>query len=371
MLVEDYLSAVLLMGAMALIVATHRRRSPSTPWIAYCPVAILLLSVARWAAPCSDSPSVGTLIAALSIALFFLDRPDLTWIAFCAAVAAGVLASYSSLHGLFVWPVGLVLILQRARNRRFVAGWVAAASATTIVYFYNWDAGQGSVSYSVHHPVDALKFFFFAVGDVVGYQLPNTPSGAQYGVLALGIVIVGIGIWSIVSCGLRVDASSPRPVGVALIWFGLLFAAAAAGARTSLGLSNASFSLYVTFDVLILLGSYLVLVDRSPRSASSHAPAVRWLPGMTVAVVAIVGLQFLLGTGNGISQARSFREFELTGAVVTARIEHAPDGLVENQLGAGYETAGFIRRMTSFLPRIIFHCSQPRRLMSTRNRACP
>ncbi len=349
-LVEDYISAVLLTGATVLVILTHRRRSPSTPWIAYCPVAIILLSVAQYGGTLFGF-AIGwyLIVVALSIALFFLDRPDLTWIALCAAVAAGVLASFSSLQGLFVWPVGLVMLLLRARGKWLVAGWVAAGLATTTVYFNNWDAGQGSISYAVHHPFDTLRFFFFTVGDVIGVQLPNSPSGAQYGVFALGIAIVGIGIWSILSCGLRVDVSSARPIGVALTWFGLLFAAAAAGARTSLGLSNASFSLYVTFDVLILLGSYLIVIDRSQQNASNASPNVRWLPGMTIAVVVLIGLQFLLGTDNGISYASKYRDFELTGAIVTAKIQRAPDGLVGSQLGAGYETADFIRQMTGFL----------------------
>jgi hypothetical protein len=349
-IVEDYISAVLLIAATVLLILTHRRRSPSTPWIAYCPVAIILLSVAQYGGTLFGF-AIGwyLIVVAFSIALFFLDRPDLTWIALCAAVAAGVLASFSSLQGLFIWPVGLVLLLLRARGRWLVVGWIAAGLATTTIYFYNWDARQGSISYALHHPFDTLRFFFFTVGDVIGVQLPNSPSGAQYGVFALGIAIVGIGVWSILSYGLRVDVSSARPIGVALIWFGLLFAAAAAGARTSLGLSNAGFSLYVTFDVLILLGSYLILIDRSKQSASNASPNIRWLPGMTIVVVVLVGLQFLVGTDNGISNARNYHDFELSGAIVTAKIQRAPDGLVENQLGAGDETAGFIRKMTDFL----------------------
>ncbi len=45
---EDYLSAVLLAGSVFLIVRTHRRRSPATPLIWYCPVAILMFSWAQY-----------------------------------------------------------------------------------------------------------------------------------------------------------------------------------------------------------------------------------------------------------------------------------------------------------------------------------
>ncbi|MBV8462406.1 MAG: hypothetical protein JO368_03875, partial [Acidimicrobiales bacterium] len=180
-IVEDYLSAALLIGAIVLMVLSHHRRSPSTPWIAYCPVAIVLLSVAQYGGALYGF-AIGwyLVLFALAIALFLLDRPDLTWIALSSAIAAGVFASFSSLQGLFVWPVGLALLLQRARGRWLVGGWVAAGFVTACLYFFDWDSQQGSVSYAAHHLPVTLRFFFFTVGDVVGVRLPNAPSGAQY-----------------------------------------------------------------------------------------------------------------------------------------------------------------------------------------------
>jgi Bacterial Ig domain len=135
-----------------------------------------------------------------------------------------------------------------------------------------------------------------------------------------------------------------------LIWFGFIFAAAAAGGRgVVLGLSNASFSLYVIYDVLILVGAYLVIVDRFGEIAPGVAYKPRWLLVASVSVALLVGLQLVLGTVNGIANGRSYRSFETTGATVMTQVQRAPAGLVENQLGAGYETAGFIRQMTAFL----------------------
>jgi len=348
-IVEEYISAVFLIAATMLVILTHHRRAPKIHWIAYCPVAIVLLSVAQ-SGDTLYGFQVGwyLVMVALSIALFFLDRPVLTRIAFCAAVAAGVVASFSSLQGLFIWPVGLVLLLQRARTRSYVLSWIAAGLASAGLYFYNWNTQEsGGISYALRHPVEALKFFFFAVGDVVSVQIPDSPHGAQYGTFALGIVIVGVALWSLVAFGFRVDESSARPVGVALIWFGLLFAAAISGGRTSFGLSDAGTTRYVTFDLLILVGSYLVVLDRSTQPATDSIHRIRWLPGVTAAVAILICVQAILGTGNGISDANGYRQYEVMGAIVTANIQRAPNGLVTSQLGAGYETADFIRRMAN------------------------
>lgn len=179
---------------------------------------------------------------------------------------------------------------------------------------------------------------------MVSIQIPNAPHGAQYGVFVLGIAIVGTAVWLLLAFGFRVDESSARPVGVALIWFGLLFAVAIADGRTSFGLSDTSTSRYVTFDLLILVGSYLVVLDRYAPLASKPIRRTRWLPGITAAVAALICLQVIFGTANGISDARQYRNYEVTNAIVLANIQRAPDGLVAS-LGAEFESPDFIRAM--------------------------
>jgi hypothetical protein len=348
--VEEYLSALLLLGACVLIILTHRRRSPRTAWLAYCPVGLLLLTSAQ---------SIGTLygyafgwyliMAALSAALYFLDRPVLTRVALCVAILAAVVASFSSLQGLFVWPVGLVLVLQRERGRSVATAWVLSALVTAGLYFYNWDSGQGgSVGFAIRHPFEALRVFLFSVGDVVGLQLSNTPRGAQYLVLIFGVAIVAVAICSLLSAGFRTDTKSARPIGVALIWFGLLFAVGDAGARASAGTSNASFPLYVLFDILILLGSYLIVIDRSEVSVHRKKTRISRLSVLQTVICVLVGLQVVFGTIYGLSNARSYRDEQVADAVVTVHIRDAPVGLVVHQLGAGFESASFIRQMTDY-----------------------
>ncbi len=351
-LIEEYLGATLLVAALALIVLAHHRRSPSTPWLWYCPVAFLLLTVAQWGGTLYGY-SLGwyLIVLCLAAALFFLDKTTLSWIGWTGAAVAAVIASFSSLQGLFVWVAGLSILLQRGRPTRMIVAWLGTAILTTALYFYRWDATQGSgVSYAFGHLGNTLQYFFFAIGDVVSVPLPDSPHGAQYGVLLLGIAIFAVAIWSLGSHGFRVDQASARPLGVPLIWVGLLFAAAAAVARSEDGISNASFSLYVAFDMLILLGCLLVAIDRTPRDL--EAPTKRASFGLRlnfkVAVGALVLVQVLAGTVNGITNARTYRGYEVMGAVLEAKIHQAPDGLVVSQLGAGYETATFIRRMTAY-----------------------
>lgn len=351
-IVEEYFSAGLLLGATTLFILTHQRRSPSTTWITYWPVAMIVLSIAQW----GDSLygfQLGwyIIMVGLAVTLWFLDRPMLTWAAFFVAITAGVIGSYSSLQGLFLWPVGLVLLLQRARAKSFVAVWIISAAVTAAIYFYNWNPDTGgSVSYAVHHPFATVKSFLFAVGDVIGVQVPYASRWSQDSVFFLGFVIVGLAVWLVAKYGFKVDVSSARPVGLALVWFGLIFAAAISAGRVQGGLLDAGDSRYVTFDLLILVGSYLIILDQSQervaRVTGGARSGVRILTG---AVILVVCLQIILGSVNGIYGARLYREYEVTGAVVTVHINQAPDGLVESQLGAVYQSAASIRALTDYV----------------------
>lgn len=348
--VEEYLGAVMLIIATALIVFTHRRRSVSTPWLAYCPVALVMLSIAQWACALYGF-ELGWFLVMLTFtgSLFLLDRSALTGVAMAGAIAVAVVGSFSSLQGLFIWPAGLVLLLLRGRPLRHVVAWVVAACVTAIVYFYNWNTVGGSVSYGIAHPVETLRFFFFAVGDVLGAPLPDSPHTSDYAILVLGVLIVSAGIWALWIAGRRVDTTTGKPIGASLICFGFFFAAGIAGARTSFGLSAAGDSRYATFDLLILAGTYLVAIDQSRRPAAvkGRHRGMRSSALLGVAVGLIV-LQLAVGTPEGLSNAASYRSFELTGQDVTVNIDRAPDGLVTNHLGTGYETPAFIRQMARF-----------------------
>ena len=96
--------------------------------------------------------------------------------------------------------------------------WIVVGLLTAILYFYNWNttANRG-IPYAIHNPIESFKFYVFALGDILGASISDSPHGAQYAVFAFGLVILGMGIWAIVSSGLRVDQSSGRPVGVALV----------------------------------------------------------------------------------------------------------------------------------------------------------
>jgi hypothetical protein len=299
-------------------------------------------------------------LLSLAVAVVLLDRATLTWLVFAGALGAAVVGSFSSLQGLLIWPAGLVLLYHRRRQPAFAISWIAAAAAAAVLYFHNFSvsASSGIVSISWHHPAAAVRFFFFAIGEVVGFRVDRYDSGNR-AVLLLGLVIVVLAAGTVVVYGIRRDAVGASPIGVALIGVGLLFAVSIAEGRAYYGYAGAGASRYTTFDLLVPIGIYLALLGRPPLRTSSqpvsHAETRRrpigaldrWVhrTGIHVArwaIVAVIVLQIPLGLHYGLQAARHRYVAQEADVQVLRHFDHAS----EEAVAALYfgEPVPFIRR---------------------------
>jgi hypothetical protein len=350
--VEENLGAVMLVVATGFIIWTHKRRSPSTPWLYYCPVAILALSVVQYGNTIWGFQLAWYMVLlSLATAVLLLDRVTLTWITLVGALAAAVAGSFSSLQGLLIWPAGLVLLYFRRRTLAQLGVWIAVAAASTVLYFHGYRFSESPLpQYARQHLLAALKFFLFAIGDVVGKPVGlGTSSPDNKFVILFGIVIVVLAVATIVICGLRRDERSGSPVGVALICYGLLFAALVTQGRSYLGLGGASFSRYTTFDILILVGIYMALLDRHPdpvdegrMDVSGSLPSIpdgpprgapRWLdrvalPGARIVLLVAILIQIPFGIYHGVQGGRNQYVFDVKSADVLRNIDHVSNGEV-------------------------------------------
>jgi hypothetical protein len=330
--VEEFLSGLMLIAATFLLIHAHKRRSPDIPWLYYCPVVILACSVVQYGATLWGFQLAWYLVLlAVASVVLLLDRDELGASTLAVAISAGVIGSFSSLQGLLIWPIGLVLIFYRRRARSVVTAWIIAACATTAVYFYhmNISAGTALPGSLTHHSIFPILFAIFAIGDVLG--VPIKPGGSNVGILLFGLAIVVLALAALKLCGLGPDRTSARPVGATLIWFGLLFSIVVAVGRHGLGYWGASSSGYTIYNVWILIGIYMVLLDRTPRSAQGRAGSgMRLFSGVPDVVrrntyryalwvvLAFLALQPIIGIGKGVDGARSIHAAQLK-SVATAR----------------------------------------------------
>ena len=369
-IVEMYVSAAIVTCAVGLLIAVHKRRSPKTWLVLLLPVALMLFSFvqfqnALWGFQVAWSIVLLTLVAAL----FFLDKPTLTGGALTGAIVVAVVGSFSLFQGLLIWPVGLVLLYHRRRARRPVVTWIVAGVVTMAVYFYGFDfsaPGTSNGSFGLHHPLLIVKFFFVEIGDVVGAE-PSRANDA----LILGVLIFVVSIWLVIRCNLQRDERSPRPVGVALIIFGMLNALSTAVGRSFFGLSAAASSRFTTFDLLIPVGCYFIVLGREPswlrpslgEGRSTHTvgqtagvvPAKiaigrwKWLGAqkdiafIRIVVVAFICLQVVMGFTQGLNGARVFHQEMLGEEIFVVGMSQASDPVV---LGRADYAPQIVRKMT-------------------------
>ncbi len=208
------------------------------------------------------------------------------------------------------------------------------------------------------HPLAAAEFYLSAIGDIVGDQL--SPVGHNNVIIALGAVIVAVAIWVLITYGVRRDESGAT-IGVALICVGLLFDVIITAGRVAYGTFYADASRYTTFDLLILAGIYLAILEGPTRLAREARPVDieptyektndgasvdprpvapshprPWLAKplfvVRVIVTAAIVVLIVLGTDNGLTQSTVWRRKLATAAVVEVNINKASDDIVAGAL---------------------------------------
>ncbi|HEV3367501.1 MAG TPA: hypothetical protein VG054_08545, partial [Acidimicrobiales bacterium] len=325
--VEEYVSGAMLAAATALLIVAHRRRSPTTPWLYYCPLALLMFTFVGGNTIYGGGNTLWgfqmawyLVLLALAATLSLLDRPRFTGLVLAGALATAVVGSFSALQGLLIWPAGLVLLCLRRRSRGHLMIWIASAVITGAVYFFHFSAqaGASKPSYVLNAPISAAKFFVFSIGDnIIGQQTFNVPSSTSDADLIVGGIILALAVWVATSCSLRRDATDGSPLGVALISFGLLFTALITASRAWEGFWQTG--RYAMFELLIWVGCYLALLGRvnlrvgrltgrgsrgSPATAGPSALPPRPWPGLVNAaawpiLIGLIVVQVVLGTHYG------------------------------------------------------------------------
>lgn len=222
----------------------------------------------------------------LLVMLTFLARFTIRPWHLAAAGVAAALASFCSLQGLILWPIGLLCLLWRLgtlRRRVWYGGvWICAGAAAIALYFWGLDlAGDNGVSVAVRHPLVAIKFFFAAIGNL--YPVHGRFAATE----VIGAVIFLVAAWVCVR-EFRRRADRCLPLAVALIGYGVCFDITITIGRVELGLPQALASRYTLSNLFVIVG--IAVHFLSPR-ALAHLRRQSLLASLLVLplVVALAG----------------------------------------------------------------------------------
>jgi hypothetical protein len=251
----------------------------------------------------------------LSILLFLFARERRhrkTVLTFAVLVA--VAASFSSVQGLLLWPIGLMSLVwetPRDRRRYIESGvWLMAAVLTTAIYFWGFNTqatgGGGSPGFAIRHPIGLAKYLLAELGnliptiDVVHLRLQEI----------VGLLLFIVAGYVVVRCVRDRKSQSDCPLPLALIVFGILFDVSTALGRLKLGVGQALSSRYTMANLLVLFGIVAY--------AWAHVPPGTARVGMkqlrTAKTVAFALLMVFLVVQVGISTRWSLASGRMTRA---------------------------------------------------------
>jgi hypothetical protein len=251
-------------------------------------------------------------------------------IVFTLAALAAVTASFSSLQGLILWPIGLMYLLWRRPQMRrdlWECGiWLVLGAGTTATYFWGFDfqktGGGGSAGSALHHPVTMVKFVLVELGNVV----PTTSQTLGTHEL-IGSVLLLASVFVVVICVRERTSPGRRPLPVALVMFGLLFDGSTALGRLGFGVVDAKSTRYTMANLLVLVGILSFAWAHLNSGPDASAPVVRLRSARLVGIVPLAGflvLQLVTATQFGFTTARTTRTDRVFDAQTVVNLDSIP-----------------------------------------------
>ena len=218
-----FLNAVIFIATFALFLLVFRSYlgRPLTAWAALA-LGVVWFSLIDWQNAIWAFQLAWYLVLFLFVVMLYLllIRPQ-GHLTLALAILVAVLASYSNIQGLFLWPIGLLCILwphdaaSREWRRLYVPVWCSVAAVTAAIYFVGYQSAAPSPdglfpttlfgsntagispSFVLSHPVLTVQSVLVNIGNVVPVSWnPQHPWSNEL----FGTVILAAAAYVVVQC---------------------------------------------------------------------------------------------------------------------------------------------------------------------------
>jgi len=300
---EMYLSWALLTATVTIVFYMYLNKNCRIDMAAlvyFLPVSLLMFSFRQegsilWGFGCQIYFPTFCVVAAT----FFLDKAREHARFLALSVAAGVVASFSFLLGLAVWPMGFLQIVLSVdgsveRRVKMASLWVLSGAMVSGLYLRGLGFNSAVVSQSLRRNAE---YFLAYVGGPFTFQI------AYYS--ASIAIVLGIIATVVFFQALKVRAVRENSVWISLIVFSVLSGLVTTFGRAGLGVEEALSSGYTPVSVLAAVGLYLFAVSVSKRW---NGPVSRFA---VHALLTLILLALVVSTGAGwhvAQQTRTQRE---------------------------------------------------------------
>ncbi len=184
--------------------------------------------------------------------------------AFAVAILFAVLASFSSLQGLFIWPAGLVYLAFNDFSLRQKKIWISSALLCGIIYFAGFNfhsTGGPPVTYGLIHPLALLKHLLILLGGTLVFPIQYAKEPFFIARGFAGLFILGAGALSTVAATMMSKKDKAFLAPAALGIFAFLFYISVAIGRAGFGPGQALSNRYSLYGIFLFVAIYLTLLE--------------------------------------------------------------------------------------------------------------
>ena len=222
----------------------------------FLPVSFLLFSFRQYESILGEIITTYLLIfgAVATFSLLEVSKKIDRW--FILSFVTAILASFSMIIGLLVWPVGFIQIIMVKGRQRLekTASWICLSILIFASYFYRYSkpSYHPQLSYMFENPFDGGLYLVTLIGAPLSYE--------KISAAAIGSLLILIAIYIIVQASreklLRINA-----VWLSLILFSALSVLAITLGRSGFGWEQALTSRYIPVATLGITGLYFLAVS--------------------------------------------------------------------------------------------------------------
>ncbi|MCL4486055.1 MAG: hypothetical protein M1537_06990 [Nitrospirae bacterium] len=265
------------------------------------------------------------ILACLSGMIFLLvNKNEKPW-AYFSAACLGIIASFSSFQGLFLWPSGLVCLLLLNFRLKKIVGWILISCLTVWIYFsgYNAPTIMGHSMFSISRVIHFSYMFFVYLGAIfpLGILPLHMELNHLLSVLAgIGLALFLFGIYAVIYGISKVRQNKEFIAPLSLFVFVLLFQASLAVGRGTIGLFPAIQGHYATFSILYLIAVYLIIVLAYMFKKNN----IRYM-ALFLSLLVVIVVQVSAANYTGKDQGKNFRSEKERVAEIIQRHGGMPD----------------------------------------------
>lgn len=180
------------------------------------------------------------------VSVYFLNKAHKVDYNFLIALISGIVASFSTMSGLLVWVLGVVIIIAKNENKKILLiTWGGVSALVYLLYFWNW-------VHPSYHPKICfdISYFLASIGSPLVWDLTDSINA---GALLLIMYIITLSLL------LVHNKTKENIVWISLVLFSLLTSIMLTFGRSGFGVEQAMSSRYTTYTLLGIIGTYIIL----------------------------------------------------------------------------------------------------------------